>query len=493
MLFRSRDSNVQYGSFNYPLALVEHSLTPETAGLIEQLSSRRTIDSDAIDAAYAAVSPIHETRHFYDQFGTFAGLSLFSARMQALRSFADASRRLAHEGRTWRLPLSRWLEDSDCPEAVRTFAKTAYADRVGSRVLIGAFKPFSVDRRIDDLIAQVDTDVGRKMDAATVRTVVQGIIPPRHHTTLYPFGVEVLFEGSAHAIMRSCFGGASSALTEALEQRLRVTMTSEEALAEAVSPYMILDLLISRFMKDAGHPRFERDLVLGVADELLSCSAMKIQHLSAGLTSAEITAMGEKLTTVLKSGKIAELKRGRVPASNAAKAGYASMLNVIEKGGDWDAVDDDGSLYADILIWESYAMQHFAGPLLRLRHETKQAAFRTCVGFLGAMNRVRPAAQVASGRISFHSEVPGRVREAWRRVAFADSFVRALAGDGAILCPHAYGALPKLKNVGFSAEGSCATHMLLGCGAFNGGQQTHSPRCFFQRELHLSAFAVPPV
>ncbi|MET3665317.1 hypothetical protein [Caulobacter sp. 1776] len=494
MRFRSRRSGVQFGSFNYPLALVEHQLSSEAIAMAQRLASGETIEGDPIETVYTALSPIHETRHFYDQFGTFAGMSLFSTRMQVLRSFARASRQLARTGETWRTPLSEWIREETCPSEVRAFARIARADAMGSRVLIGNFKPLSVNRRIDDLIIPMDTDLGRTVDAATLRNVVKDSDPPEYYTVLYPFGVEAAFEASAHAITRSFIGDQASAeLIEALEQRLHVAMDNEDSLAEATMPYMVLDLLISRFMNDRGRPRFSRDLVLGVADELLSCSALKVEDLGNGLAAAEIFPMGERLLSLLKGGDIDDFTKGVVAASPLAEAAYDAMLAQLEQGGDWDTVFDDSSLDADVRIWESYAAQHFSVPLLRLRRETKHATFRTGNGFLDALNLVVPSARVVSGRISFSPETPERVQRAWWRVAFADEFVRALMDGRPIFCPRAYNSLPGLGNVGFTASGSCETHIALGCGVLGETPQIHSPACTFQKELHRAGFAVAAV
>ena len=108
----SSREGVQFGSFHYPYAIVEHSMTSEAIDLVlrgvgrDEQPVKEPANEGEIAAmvhlAYQGSSFLHEARHFHDQFGTLAGISLFSNFIEALKSFNQAIVAIAAQGGKWR-------------------------------------------------------------------------------------------------------------------------------------------------------------------------------------------------------------------------------------------------------------------------------------------------------------------------------------------------------------------------------------------------------
>lgn len=499
MRLRSRTSGTHYGSFQYSLALCEHSFSLKDKADFDRFLKGEFRDAApdlAEDTTYRFLSPIHELRHFQDQFGTLAGISLFQSRILTLKRFARAVRELWRRNATWRLPIADWLKDTDCPTEVRAFHKVARAERLCANLFLGNFLPIKTDGHLEPLIVEVDTDLGLKLDAATLRVSQEGNATARNETILYPFGVEVLFEASAHAITRSIGGAVASPTVEAaLEQRLRVPLTHRTAVEEAVTPYMILDLLVTRHMRKNGYKGFPRDLILGLADEVLSCCPMIIEELPDGRALSAMDRPGTALLDVLDKGDIGAFAEGRVKVAAEVDAVYTRVLKQIEQGGDWDTVLDDGSLDADVAIWEAYAAQHFIRPLLELRRATRHDAFRTVQGFVNVLNSLPAAMSVIDGRLTSRPNMPERVIAAWWKIALVDEFVSALVAGRPLACPRAHDSIPGLAGSRLARDGRCSTHIALGCGTFGGHGEIELPVCWFQNGLVHTRFlpASPPI
>ncbi len=495
MLLQSRLSGTHYGSFNYLLALVEHSLGPGETDLLQRLvrGEFRDSPSDAIEhSIYTALSPLHELRHFQDQFGTFAGITLFQSRIETLKRFARAVRTLRHSQSLWGLPLGRWTTEQDCPEAIRAFRRFARAERACARAFIGDFKPLKVDTHLSALVVEVDTDLGVATDAATMRFIRESATPRHDQTILYPFGIEMVFEGSAHALTRSIVGAFASEATQvALEQRVRVPLTHDEALEDAMMPYMVLDLLVTRYMTEHGHPRFQRNLVIGLADEILSQAAMWVWDDGHGHAKAAAHRPGAMFTDMLEGADIAAFAEGHVAPSAEVDENYKRLLRGYEAQGDWTTVNDDGSPDADVAIWEAFVTQTYIRPLVELRLATRHDAFRTAEGFVTALRHLPFSISVTDGRLGISPNVPERVQLAWWRIALMDEFVAALLEERPLACPRTFGSLPGLEGLPLSRDSRCTTHIALGCGTFDGERQVETAICWFQSNLIRSHFVAP--
>lgn len=503
--FLSRSADDSFGSFHYPLGLVEHSFSGEAAEIFKRgIEDRKALaqeynEKELLDIAYAAVSMQHEYRHFYDQFGTIAGISLFSTYIECLKSFERAQQRIVAEKIEWQWPIAKWANSSECPSEVRAFVRAARAYSAGAAAFIGTFDPIQVDGHLDELFVEAKEPGGIPVDLATVRMVRRGNERDEPFTVLYPFGLEVVLEANAHAISRTMVENSfPEAIARGFEQRER-EVASDQSAASGVLPYMVLDLLISRRMRSRGAPNFNRNLVLGVADELLARAMIHFEHISDTDTALSITTPGSMLEQLLDQGSIEALTAGDVEVSEIVDEGYRTLLASLEQGGDWDTVEDDNSLSSMIRIWESYTAQHFAVPLLRRRLQTDHACFRTIDGFLDMFGEVRPPVMVSDGRVST-GDMPQRVQQAWWNLLFVSQIISSVVDQGPVRCPRAFKAIPGIASVNLvgghvtsqpTAGRSCGAYASLGCGTFDGGSMLVKPDCPFTGTLQACRFIAP--
>ncbi|WP_421999338.1 hypothetical protein [Reyranella sp.] len=491
-VLRSREG-VQFGSFHYPYAIVEHSMTREALDLVmrgvgpgeQPVKEPATAGERAamLHLAYQGASFLHEARHFYDQFGTFAGISLFANFMEALKSFDQAVTFIAAQDGKWRWPVSAWAADKASPVEIRRFVRQSRSFRTGAELLLAAFNGLEVDGHADSLLDEAVTNSGHPVDVAPIRVAQFGSDgKPVPKTIMHPLGVEALFEASAHAVTRSFVEhNVPKVVADRLTQdvyAIEVRRGEEEDRGRAVLPYMVLDRLITKFVRARGPQTFDRAAVLGIADEALGRAYLKIAHISDTDTTIEATRVGKGVLEVLEGTSVDDLVAGTVPASRMITRVYATLLAEYEKGGDWDTVRDDRSLLSSIRIWESYCAQHFAVPLLRLRLQTDHKAYRSASGLLQLFEAVAPPIISTGGRTAFN--LPDRVREAWAAVLMAGQIMQSTLG-GEMLCPRSYGVIPGLSNISFTDKYLCDDYIPVGCGKFAGGRVEETP-CMF---VHL--------
>ncbi|MFZ5781439.1 MAG: hypothetical protein ACOY4R_14700 [Pseudomonadota bacterium] len=486
----SSRKGVQFGSFHYPYAIIEHSMTAEAVDLVlrglgrdqqpvkDPATERET--AEMVHLAYQGSSFLHEARHFYDQFGTFAGISLFSNFIEALKSFNHAVATIATQNLRWRWPVAEWAADKACPLEVRRFVRQARSFRTGAELLLAAFNGLEMDGHTEELLAEAMTASGHPIDVAPIRVAQLGSGgQPVPKTIMHPLGVEALFEASAHAVTRSFI---EHSLPKVVADRLtqdvfviEVRQGERGDLGRTVLPYMVLDRLITKYIRARGQQFFDRATVLGVADEMLSRAYLKIEHISDTDTSIEATRVGKGVLEILGRTSVDDLVAGNVPASPMVTRIYRTLLDSYEKGGDWDTVNDDRSLLSSIRIWESYCVQHFTVPLLRLRLQTDHKAFRSAEGLPRLLGAVAPPIISSGGRTAF--SLPERVREAWASVLMAGQIMQSTLGRE-MLCPRSYGVIPGLSNVSFANKYLCDDYIPVGCGKFAGDHVEETP-CMF--------------
>ena len=482
----SRNDRSLFGSFHYPYGIVEHSMDQEALdialGRNDISLSAGTLEGAerVVGLAYQAASYLHEVRHFYDQFGTLGGISLFSSFLECLKDFDAAARRLAIAGDTWPWPVSQVAHNPTSPMEARRFVRSVRAFRTASMGLLGSYHPLEVDGHVDGIIAPAITVLGHEVHVAVLRfvSVVDGKQVPK--SFLHPLGLEALFESNAHALSRTfveqTFPKALAAILTQDVMRIEGEAGRQPVFSQRLTSHMILDRLVSKYLRGKGREKFERDTVIGIADEALSLSSIGIEHVSEKDTKVYIREPSIYIQRLLDNADIEDLVAGRVPASERVNEAYKGLLATLEKGGDWDTVHDDGSLLSAIRIWESYVAQHFTVPLLRRRIATDHKAFRSFVGFADLLREIRPPIMSMGGHIDF--SLPDAVRSAWARVLHAGEIMLSVAEDGDPHCPRAHRTVPGLSNVTFATEHHCNDHIVLGCGRFDGSTVEMTP-CMF--------------
>ena len=488
--FLSSREGQLFGSFRYPYAIVEHSISPDAGaaaarGFAQKQSAEVPEDFEeveaSVDVAYQASSFIHETRHFYDQFGTSAGISLFQNFIDILKNFYAAAARIKADGNGWQWPDGKWVAQKNTPAEVRRLIWNVRAFRQGSEVLLGAFAPLEVDGHIDDIITEAVTKNGLTVDLAPIR-IFAGSRGGRSvaKTILYPLGFEVLFEANAHAITRTFVEASfSKKVADSLTHDHVVIETKKGEcpdFAHQILPYMVVDRLISKYLRAKGKNKFQRDMVLGVVDEVLSRSYLIIEYVSDTDRRIEVPRFGRLIEDVFAQTPIDDLVAGTVPAGDLVTRSYQALLQSFEQGGDWQTVEDDRSLMSSICIWESYVAQHFIVPLLRQRLATEHRAFRSSAGLEELLQELPPPIVASGGRMKI--DLPEPVFFAWASVLMAWQLAQSIGVRDTVLCPRAFPTVPGLSDVSFSRKYYCDDYVSIGCGKFDGVTIENTP-CMF--------------
>jgi hypothetical protein len=485
-----------FGSFHYPYAIVEHSMSPDAAdtaarGFVQKQSAEVPEDLEevepSIDVAYQASSFIHEARHFYDQFGTCAGISLFGNFIDILKNFYAAAARIKADGDGWHWPGGKWVAQKNTPAEVRRLISNVRAFCQGSELLLGAFAPLEVDGHIGDIMTEAVTNNGLIVDLAPIRIFAgpQG----GAKTILYPLGIEALFESNAHAITRTFVEASfSNKVADSLTHDHLVVehKTGERPdFARQILPYMVVDRLISKYLRANNKDKFHRNTVLGVVDEVLSKSYLILEYLSDTDRRIEVPRVGRLIEDVLAETPIDDLVAGTVPASDVVTQIYRAHLQSFQQGGDWETVEDDRSLMSSIRIWESYVAQHFIVPLLRQRLATEHQAFRSSAGLEELLQDLPPPIVASDGRMKI--DLPEPVFFAWASVLMAWQLAQSIGVRDTVLCPRAFTTVPGLSDVSFSRKYYCDDYVSIGCGKFDGVTIENTPCMFVDliREIGL--------
>ena len=497
----SESAGHEFGTFFHHIGLVRHSLTPEVAKFLQDSiqndhSWRESLSQEEVTrVAFEATSLFHEVRHLYDAFGTTAGVSIFAGHMKLLKEFCEEFYHLQSEDISWSLPLAQWAQNSLQPQPRRDFVRRGRAFHNGVSLFLAAFRPVAAEGHIEDLLAELDA-VGGKVEAFPLRVMThfQGATKPV--TVFHPLGFETMMEGSAHAVVRNLVGHY---FPEFVADELLMAIHAvdhdgdssvvESRAADTTPPYMVADLLISRFLRSHGVEKFPRDIVLGLIDIVLSLSWLELVEVGPGITAAKFDGLGGLLVHALEQQSIDGLKKGVVKAPEAVDLGYKALLSALEEGGDWDTVTDDHSPLSSVMIWESYAAQNLTVPLIRARLETDHRAFRTQDGFVELLATMgAPPISVVDGRIGF--SMPQRVIEAWGHVTMLEYVLhQMLEGRTNIDCARRFQTIPGIESLNYASKNSCADFVRTGCGRYEKGVFAPSPPCLFENVLHRCRLA----
>ncbi|MFL6258633.1 MAG: hypothetical protein ACJ76Y_02875 [Thermoanaerobaculia bacterium] len=503
-VFFIRAEETQFGSFHYPLGLIETSMSDsawaffkEVIGGVQPTSVDEQDEDALVHLAYEITSLFHEMRHFFDTFGTLAGLSLFSGRLTLLKEFVALADTLLSMGMGWQLPLSTWALAADCPKEIRDFVRRARAFDISSEIYIAPFDPIEIDGHRDDMKIELDYARGGKADAFPLRiTLINEEGETESRTVLFPLGLEALLEGSAHTLCRNlvdCYFPESVA--QRLQHRVqKITVLDEhgqtdQRAAQTSTPYMVCDLLITRFFQRHGIEQFPRDLILELIDRALSTSFIRMLEPQPGMTAMYVERVGARLVNILESEDFNVLVSGATSDESEVMEAYEGMLANLEEGGEWQSIEDDHMPASSIAIWETYMAKSFIVPLFRQRLATGHRAFRSHDGFLEMLSKIGlPPARVVNGKLML-GVMPPRVGGAWLHCLMLGEVMRQLVrGSGSVFCPRAHETVPGITTINFAYEGDCQSHRRLGCGTFRVGQPAGIvPKCLFEDTMRVCA------
>lgn len=505
-VFFSAVEGQEFGSFHYHLGLIHHSFGEEEAALVKAALNRAPAQQDFLEptdddvaTAFRVASLFHETRHLIDGFGTLAGISLFGKAMDLLKELCLWADAFSSTGSVWQLPLRDWVMSPECPQDMRDFVRRLRAFHQAEPLFLALFQPLPVQGHLDDMLVEVPMQDGRVLKAFPLRVGRATSNDPEDIeliSLLCPIGYEAMVEGSAHAVCRNVVSHLfSKEIADELMFAVRFRDLSDEAetgeddLLSSTPPYMITDLMISRFLRSRGIGQFERDTVLGLTDLVLGRCWIEIVEPGKGLTGVKFDDFGDALLRILEDQPLDGLANGRVTLPDSFDLGYGSLLRTLEQGGDWDTVDDDTSPLSSVRIWESYCAQNLTVPLLRKRIETDHKAFQTNDGFFELLPVIQEAAlRARDGKLQ--STLPPRVMQAWAHVVMLSAVARQIATDQrSLICPRMSRRIPGIASLNFAQQGHCDKHAELKCGIFRPGVFTYEASCLFEaalRRLNLS-------
>jgi hypothetical protein len=496
----SQTGDTQFGSFHYPLGLLEFDISAKGREGFERIrrGERFTAadgDEDALtQLAYEMMSLFHEMRHFVDMFGTVAGCALFGGYVARLKEFAEISGIMREAGMRWKFPIVKWSGENDCPVAVRKFIRQARAFSVGVDLFITPFNPVEIEGHCEDLLVELNYERGGKADAFPLRIGVIRDDKETLRTILFPIGLEALTEATAHALSRNLVGDYfPPSIAQRLEKRSATFDREDQATSERIAKqmamlYMAVDLMISRFLQRHGIARYPRDLIFAVVDRVLSTAKIALIEVQPGSTALHCDRVGSMLLDILESEDPELLRAGTISDKSVLTSAYDSLVVGFESGGDWESVQDDRSPLSSVKIWESYVAKNFMLPLLRERVATKGRVFAKHNEFLGLINRIGlPPVRVADGKLVF-GNMPERVQQAWVHQLMLGQILDLMVKEKTIFCPRAFSTFPGIDTLNFAFESDCDAHIQVGCGTFRPGQTaTTIPNCLFEHALRVSA------
>jgi hypothetical protein len=500
-VFFSRASDKAIGSFHYTLGLVEFNISDEALELVSKLRTverRGRDDQTLVRLAYEAASYLHEMRHFVDTFGTLAGLSLFSARLDLLKDFSALCLALQQSNVRWLETPVTWARDPQGLKEVRDLVRRAQAFELGSEIYIAPFEPIEVEGHAEELHREFKNERGGTLDATPLRYLrvgADGVQLPR--TVWYPLGLETLIEGNAHAISRTFVEHYFPEPIGAMLERRILTQAAQDVqggtdqrAAQTATPYMAVDVLISRFLRRHGIERFPRDLVLTLIDRVLCTSSIAVKESQAGHTEMHVDRVGVKLVNLLESEPQENLGAGALEPTPEVTRLYKSLLAEFDRGGDWQSVEDDRLPLSSIAIWESYLAKTYIVPLLRERLSSDHRAFTTYDGFIELLAKIGlPPARAVNGRLIL-TGMPERVQQAWwHQLMLSNIMQQVMRSSDPAMCPRASGIVPGIATMNLAFQGDCSRHLLLGCGTYQRGQPAvRTPKCLFEDTLRVCGF-----
>lgn len=510
MLF-SRKQGKSIGTYEYRLALVHTTSSEEAIALLDNpsLVQRHAGNTEKVlQLLLQATSDIHERRHYVDNFGTLAGITMFAAHMEGLKHFLGASRLLKHKKLEWQLPLSKWVGQSGCPAEIRGLRRYARSQNVALDIFNGNLERIVAPGHRAEWWVDVPIDVegfGEPMNTPafpismfTAKSEEDARAGGGIATTVYsPLGYEALLEGTAHSLARtfveSFFPDVAQDFLVKYGDPLRMQSSLDEAaqaqlIRDHVNPYNITDLMISKALRAHGIQEFPRTLVRKLSDIALSKGLLRLEHLNESQTRCEIRNPAQALIDTLVKAQPGQLRDATLPYPDTLRILYESLLTSYKKGGDWDKVEHRQRDEAAVYVWESFLAHHVVVPLLERRIETEHASFYDADQSMAQLfDPGLPMVRVSNEQLTFQN-IPDEVQTAWLHQMMQGEIAEQVLNDAElILCPRAHHLLPGMKSVDLSG-GHCARNKRRGCGSWQQGRENVMPSCLFTRTLQTFGF-----
>lgn len=465
-------------------------------------------------------SSFHEKRHFFDTFGTTAGLSLFTNHQDCIERFAALCIQLARRGIPWRLPLSKWLTRYDCPGEVKQFARHLRSFKIANDIFSGNFSGMimpgtPVDPWIDVPVYQgkknswtvpafpLSLSTGELMGDGEA-ALAESIKNATSYTAFQPIGYKSLIEGAAHLMARCIVDGRFEGIDPQLLPRYgpytKLSGADQNsrglhALAELIGTYSAADLMVSRFLRQYAIPRFERASVFKLIDIALSSAELIVADAGKHSTIAAMSSPGQIFVDQLSSVGISALHKASFAYPDNVDDRYLHLLAHFKKTTQWTAIPDPESPYAASKVWRSFLSEMVVVPLLERRLESKHALFYKVETMLKDMDEAPlPHVNVINDQLRFEG-VPVPVQQAWmHNMMFSELAHQIFADDPLLRCPRAHHMLPGMKSVDLMidpSKGSCKGHIARGCGSWSATRSLPLPDCLFK--LTLQAYGFIPI
>lgn len=457
----------QLGSFKHHLGLLSFNETAKGRAAQAALAAGKPVAFEVredIEVAFEVGSLPHELQHFFDVFGTAAGTSLISSGLHWVKKFAllcDYAKLRRAQDPSWKGDAG-WLEGRR--EILRGFRFALAAEKMFSR----PFDPVELDGPGDDLF----TAVHHPFDGATCR----GIIDGNRGTFVEPLGFEALIETNAHAHVRSVIDQGFPALKFQGQLRTKI-FNQNENLGGLSTPYMTVDILLSRWFRDRGINEFPRKLVHDLIDRALGSASFTFGDVAGYGVVVPMRPVGMVLREILSKLDPNAVLNERIPRDLEVDRFYRMRSDSYDAGADWDTVE---GTYFDhgVRVWETWIAKHVTAPLLRRRAEGSGSLIDR-PGAITAISELVPII-VKNDRI-VAMNMPDPVKQAWFKVAFLTSVLHQLTAQGTASCPRRFALYPGLTSVpNFARKRTCDFNADFGCGSTAGALTDGEFDCLFE-------------
>lgn len=473
-----------FGSYFHELLLVELNIEEEEMeAAMKNFLSETPDKTDKNENILTVSSYLHEVRHFFDCFGTFAGYSIFALSHDLTKEFVTLCLQLKENNIRWELPVIEWIKRETSPPEVKSFIKKAVTLKRGLASYKKPFEPFAKEDKNDNYIETLFLkDRGEtKASPANVYSFTRDKIG---HFFM-PLGFETLLEGNALAVQRSYLGSFSPSSDEIYLNRISISTNGEFPIP---TPYYVTDTLITKYIKKFGFEKFDRDTVLKLTDMSLSLSYIDISQVGNDF-AVKIEKPDLIFLDLLETFSGSDLVSG-ISYPDHYKNIYENLLkqlSIIPTIGDLE--NEPTSPLVSIEIMGRYIAHNIIIPLIKERLNSNHNAFGTCDGFLKLFNKniFPPFIAVPSGVKT--KNVNGKIFQTWIEYIFVSKLMeQVVSNQNIILCPRANQLIPGLNNVNLSYVGNCREWIKRGCGKWYEDTFNDLPNCGFGKTLEKLSF-----
>lgn len=498
---KSQLSDKAYGSYSHQFLQVSinaHSDKFDDFKKYRELASKNASNEQLAHEALTQASIIHEFKHYYDCFSTSAGGTLFKTYLIDLKEFNNISVLLKKHNLEWKLPLTDWVYDSNCPKEVKEFVSSHKARQLISFVYMGGLELPQEDGYSDEIWREVRTPQLGNFTFPVYPLKYKGFTKTKEVSTTNwcSVGFEALIEGSAQAFQRSLIESfCSKEVAEYVQKKFTYSIkyldkdTNDEIKAagrEIPYYYNLTDFLITKFLrKKHGINTFNRGIITQLSDtalmesifpDKLNMKPMRHpgQAFIHALSSSDFTnKFNPKLRDCVYSNTIIQhiidslLRDSDTPTNIISSVSSLNISNAIQ-------------------IIESYVDHEVAIPLLKLRMQYGHSIFNDLRQFMKLQAHFpRPFATFWSNGVEFNKNLSPHIINAWMFFVILRSiYNQMMSGATVICCPRAKNLISGIEWVDFTmpnSQGNCSQFIRKRmCGTFLQGQSTDNlPKCVF--------------